>query len=519
MIQTPSIIPLNERDRKQIALLGAEFGVLEKQWQWLQEGKHFLKLQRPCAPGDGIITLDDEEMNYFSSLYENEILNNDTTVTKFVPASGAASRMFTNWVEILEEGVGKNSAEVSAFWQNLADYPFYPLLGELLGKQGLRAKERNCDILPLLKAILSPEGLGFIGIPKALLPFHRYGGTIATPMEEHLVETAHYCKDKNGNCHLHLTVSSEHKNRVESFLKEIKKDYERILNARFIVDFSLQSASTDTLSLDENGTVARTTNGELLFRPGGHGALLANIQQLSADVIFIKNIDNVVHSSLLSTTINYKRALAGCLLSLLAKRNHHLRVLRGTASLSIIDDAFAFCTHRLNLFFNESFVALSSREKISYLINVLDRPLRVCGVVRNLGEPGGAPFWVLDNEDVPHTQIVEGFQVDQSNDGQKDIWNSSAYFNPVDIVCSIKTETGQNYDLSRFVDTNAVCVSRKREGKRVLTTLELPGLWNGSMAFWNSVFVEVPLLTFNPVKTVHDLLRPGHQEPILPQRG
>jgi len=487
---------------------------LERQWHLLRVAPSFLHLEKAGALGEGISRFSEKELANFVSYFEERAQH--LQILKFVPASGAASRMFEAWQGALQEGGFKSNAENERFLQNLPRYAFYPLLGELLGKQRLEEMQRQGGIVDLLEAILNKRGgLGYGGIAKALVAFHRYGGAIATPLEEQLREAALYCTDGNGYCRVHFTVAREYKENIEAFLREARSDLERIYKVQFLVDLSCQSPATDTIAITENGTLARDNDGRLLLRAGGHGALLENLQNLRADIIFIKNIDNIAHASYLEDTIRYKKAVGGYLLHLLKKSGDLQSALSGNnqnCREELIREATTFCEESLNYRFSSSFFSADRTTKAALIQDVLARPLRVCGVVPNSGEPGGTPCWVRDKNGAISLQMVEGLQINRQDPRQEAIWQAAEYFNPVDIVCCINDPRGGVFDLSRFADSEAFFITQKREKSRNLRVLEYPGLWNGAMAFWNSAFVEVPLTTFNPVKTVEDLLRAAHCE-------
>jgi hypothetical protein len=345
-----------------------------------------------------------------------------------------------------------------------------------------------------------------------LLKFHQYSNGRRTAFEEHLVEAADYVKDAHGLCRLHFTVSSEHQKRFEGLLEEVRHRYEKNYNARFQVDFSLQKRSTDTIAVDIYNQPFREKDGKLLFRPGGHGALIENLNDLKGDIIYIKNIDNVATDRIKGPTFLWKKILAGCLIELQKKIFTYLeRLVAQKPDEQFLDEVTDFARERLCLTPPNSWQRKSIREKREFLLNKLNRPLRVCGMVKNEGEPGGGPFWVEGKDGALSMQIVESAQVDPNSNEQQAIFASGTHFNPVDIVCGVRDYIGDPFDLWNYIDADAVFISQKSKDGRNLKALELPGLWNGAMANWITLFVEVPIITFNPVKTINDLLRKEHQ--------
>ncbi|HLK13041.1 MAG TPA: DUF4301 family protein [Candidatus Binatia bacterium] len=481
-------------------------------------------LDRPCTVGDGIRLLTDAEAA--TCVAAHEPLARAGRLTKFVPASGAASRMFKAllWAREHPEASTRRAAarlaaeghaearELLAFAEGLPRLGFYPDLAAALAAAGkdAAALAARGELGDILATLLAAEGLDYAARPKALIPFHRYPEGSRTPFEEHLVEAAGYVRDERGVCRLHFTVSSQHRAAFEGLLERVRERYERRLAARFEVGFSVQKPSTDTLAADAGNRPFRTADGALLFRPGGHGALLANLADLGADVVCIKNIDNVVPERLLGPTVHWKKALIGLLATVQARAFELLRALAAGPDPAV-EAALAFLEHELLVVVPAAVRAGNAAVRRAFAIDRLDRPLRVCGMVRNRGEPGGGPFWVRGPDGGTSLQIVETAQVDVGSPGQRAILAAATHFNPVDLVCGLRDWRGRPFDLARFVDPDAVFLAEKSHEGRVLKALEHPGLWNGGMAGWNTVFVEVPAITLNPVKTVNDLLRPEHQ--------
>ena len=469
-----------------------------------------LSLVRHCTVGDGIVTFTVDEIKRLTALFDTE--QKKGTAIKFVPASGLASRMFAHWQSAIAAGSFPEKTLNAAFLQSLPMYAFYPHLDNIFGTKKISQMAADNDIAGLLRMILSDNGLDYGNTPKALIAFHRYNSLARAPIEEHIVEATHYTRDANGICRLHFTVAEERIEKMQVFLNEILPHYEQKLNAKIMVELSTQSTATDTIAIEENGEPARDATGKLIFRAGGHGALLENLSRLKGNIIFIKNIDNVMHSSRLAETIKYKKVLAGYLIDLRGVAYAHLAALATHPTDANIEEIKFFCEQSLNHHLSAAFARGDKKQKIDALRFALNRPLRVCGMVKNDGEPGGAPLWVKESSGQESVQIVESFQVNQNDRGQKEIWNKATFFNPVDIVCSIRDAQGKIFNLEAFANKDAISITVKPEGSRSIKVLELPGLWNGAMARWNTVFVEVPLATFNPVKVVDDLLRASHQQ-------
>jgi hypothetical protein len=358
--------------------------------------------------------------------------------------------------------------------------------------------------------LLSEEFYNFANKPKAILPFHHYGNHIATAIEEHLYESAYYASS-NQKANLHFTISKTHQAFFEMIANEIKPKIETETNIQINIDFSFQNKATDSVAVDLNNNLFKDEQGNLIFRPAGHGALIENLNDINADIVFIKNIDNLAHSQLKKTAF-YKKALAGILIELQIQIFEFLNVLTSeNLAENDLKNIITFCKDNLNIKFKDDFFIKSNSAKILNLQSLLNRPIRVCGMVINEGEPGGGPFWVKDNNGTISLQIVESVEIDLESDLQKKIFNSANYFNPVDIVCGLKDYQNKKFDLKKFVNHNSGFIVYKTHKGKNVKSYELPGLWNGAMSNWISVFVEMPIYTFNPVKTVNDLLKPLHQ--------
>ncbi len=502
----------SQKDKEQIASMGLSVEQVMEQIQIFREGAVPLKLNRPCTLNDGIRKIEEDEGKALAELHDQGAQAG--RMIKFVPASGAASRMFKDWYRIMEAGGLENPDQKVDFLSDLKKYAFFEDLQAVVSESGQNLEELmgNGKISDILSYVLTPAGLAYGELPKALLKFHRSPEGARAAIEEHLVEAALYVKDVAGKCRVHFTVSREHEKAVAAFLKQIIETYEKRLQVSFDLSLSVQHAYTNTLAVDLNGAPFRNEDGSLVFRPGGHGALLENLNQLNGDIVFIKNIDNVVPDSLKPVTILYKKILGGYLVKLQKDIFDYAALLAvGEVSEEKLAEIIEFCERELSVSFPACFSECSLAERCERVLSKLDRPLRVCGVVRNVGEPGGGPFWVEDESGLLSIQIVEEIQIDGKSEQQRSLWKAATHFNPVDLVCGVRDYQSRKYDLKRFVNSRAISIARKTEKGRDLQALELPGLWNGAMANWNTVLVEIPLETFNPVKTVGDLLRPQHQ--------
>ncbi len=505
-----SEIVLSEEDREQIGRLGIPVEEIWRQLDLFRTPLPGARLVRCCRVDDGVRVLEEDELPLLLDAWNEAAWAG--RFTKFVPASGAASRMFKSLSAFLDGPPGSpeelategsaDARDVTIFRDQVQRFAFTA--------SGLvEAFSNPPDARALVRAVLGPEGLGLAEKPKALIPFHRTPDGGRTPFEEHLVEGARTVQDGDGRCRVHFTVSPEFERDFLTLLEARRAPLERLYGARLDVSFSVQHPSTDTIAVDLENRPFRLDDGSLLFRPGGHGALLRNLAELQADLLYVKNIDNVVQESSLEVVVLWKKVLGGLLVSLERRALTLSRALEAPGCPgSVLDEAVRF----LHSSFRAPVPAIDSREGLCRTLKRrLERPIRVCGVVRNQGEPGGGPFWVEGSNGEVTAQIIEGSQVNLSDPSQSKIWSSSTHFNPVDLVLSLRDHNGKPYDLDRFVDPSTVFISKKSRDGRELKALELPGLWNGAMAGWNTVFVEVPGGTFAPVKTVLDLLRPEHQ--------
>lgn len=527
-------IPLSDQDIRQIQAHGLTLDQVAEHLRLFARPPRFIRLARAATVADGIRRIPVADID--GCLIRHAEAAARGRFSKFVPASGVATRMF----EILlyyfhhedrdlkalvdgEMARGVQRAhEFVVFHDCLPRFPFFSDL------QGLPAVcGQNLDDLlaargyqEILHGVLSEAGLHYQALPKALIKFHDYGEESRTALEEHLVEAAAYVQDQDGLCRLHLTILPQHRAQFQRVLDRVQPALEERFGCRFQVEFSFQHPGTDTLAADAHNRPFRDHQGRLVFRPGGHGALLENLNELQGDLVYIKNIDNVVPDRLKEPTILWKRILGGLLVGLEEQIHQHLRALApGSRRRRAVTRAAEFAREQLFLEIPPQVLEWPEDLAGDFLSRTLNRPLRVCGVVPNQGEPGGAPFWVEEPDGSLSLQIVEKAQVDLDDPTQKIIWDTATHFNPVDLVCALRDDQGVPFDLTQYVDHEAVFISKKSLEGRELKALELPGLWNGAMARWLTVFVEVPLITFNPVKTVFDLLRPEHQPEENPSVG
>ena len=517
--------PFNDRDLQQIQERGLTPEKVIAQIEIFRRGFPYAKLRRPCTVGDGIHVLKEEDLQSLGEIHRSSALAG--RMMKFVPASGAATRMFKLLLSfnsrdhIMDEEQFAAQTEsnnpdyrkLRAFMEGIKQFAFFDPLKQVMTEDGLDIEKllSSGRYRPILDYLLTPKGLDLADLPKGLIPFHRYPDHARTPFEEHLVEAAAYSQDGSGRVLMHFTVAPEHQAAFQNHIKMVRPIYEKP-GMTYEVTFSTQKPSTDTLAVDMENKPFRDQDGKLVFRPGGHGALLENLDDLKGNIIFIKNIDNVVPDRLKHVTYTYKRALGGFLVALQNKVFSYLeRVAKKKVDDRLLNEIFQFVERQLFMALPEGVTHGSWEEKRTFLFGKLNRPLRVCGVVRNVGEPGGGPFWVEDEAGNLSRQIVEKSQVDMESSEQRKIWESATHFNPVDLVCGVRDYGGRPFSLADYVDPDTGFISTKSKGGKELKALELPGLWNGSMAKWNTVFVQVPLITFNPVKTVFDLLRKEHQ--------
>ncbi len=504
---------LSHNDFEQLNQKGILPAVIEQQIGNFRQGFPFVKLIAPATKGHGIKDYDETEINRLASVYEKSGPEHD--VLKFVPASGAASRMFKHLFEFMQSFEGsetdllnfekdKSFNSVFNFISNIKKFAFIADLEKVLSRDNLNLDDllAKSEFVTIIEYLLTPKGLDYGNLPKGLLRFHQYEDVARRSVEEHLVEGAHYAKKVNGDVNIHFTVSPEHLDRFQAVIDEVLPMYNKMFGVKFHISFSVQKASTDTLAVDMNNEPFRENDNKLVFRPGGHGALIENLNDLNGEIIFIKNIDNIVPDRLKEPTYLYKKVIGGLLIELKEKTNHYLHLLdEGNLEETKLTEIVKF---------PENFNDLRNDAKKRYLFGRLNRPMRICGMVKNEGEPGGGPFWLENGKGEVSLQIVESSQIDMNDAGQKKILNESTHFNPVDLVCSVNDYRGRHFELHKYVDPTTGFISVKSKDGKNLKAQELPGLWNGAMAEWITIFIETPVITFNPVKTINDLLREQH---------
>lgn len=504
---------LSKQDLNQISQRGITPEMVEHQLQQIKDGFPFLKIEAAASIGNGIFSPTDEQRHKYVQTWK-EYAEEGHTIVKFVPASGAASRMFKNLFAFLTADYDVPTTDFEKkFFENIKKFAFKH---ELCDKCKENDEACVCDLTKAKKYkevvanLLEAKGLNYGQLPKGLLLFHNYEDGPRTPMEEHLVEAALYASS-DGKANIHFTVSHDHLELFKAKVESKKAYYEEKYNVKFNISFSEQKPSTDTIAANPDSTPFRNEDNTLLFRPGGHGALIENLNEIDADVVFIKNIDNVVPDRIKDETVLYKKLIAGILVDVQKKAFEYLHILdSGKYTHENIEEIIrfvqqVFCCRKHDL------KNLEDAELVIYLKNKLNRPIRVCGVVKNVGEPGGGPFLCYNADGTISPQILESSQIDTNNAEYVRMFKDGTHFNPVDLVCATKDYKGNKFNLPDFVDKSTGFISSKSKNGRELKALELPGLWNGAMSDWNTIFVEVPIGTFNPVKTVNDLLREQHQ--------
>lgn len=512
----------SEKDIAQILQKGLTVEKVKSQIAIFKKGVPFVNLESAAIIGKGIFSYNKEDIQNYVTLFDNK--RDAISFMKFVPASGAATRMFKPLFTFLKEYnpeqesinsyINRQKAnELSMFLVGLEKLPFFEEVVYKIHKvipdfNKLSYDEKRVEFI---KTMLNEDRLNLSFSPKGLLPFHRYKEHVSTAFEEHLFEAAQY-GSSNNQANLHFTISERHNHKFDEEFKYIEEDVEEKTKTTFNIYFSYQKNSTDTIAVTNKNEPFRSEDGSLVFRPSGHGALLENLNEIEADIVFIKNIDNVVVNKYKEEMAYFKKMLGGILLEVQQQAFLYLKLLENENILEKDIIVIAqFLTNKMNVSIDIEFEKQSTKNQIEYLRGKLNRPIRVCGMVKNEGEPGGGPFWIKEENGMKSLQIVESAQIDKKNKQQKEILKKATHFNPVDLVCGIKNYKGEPYDLTKFINPETAFITMKTKTGKDLKALELPGLWNGSMAFWNTIFVEVPLLTFNPVKTVNDLLKTAHQ--------
>jgi len=498
---------------EQFSAKGISVAKIEEQLSCFVEGFPFLDVMSSASVERGILEIPKEEQADYMNTW-SEYLAGDNTIVKFVPASGAASRMFKMLYTFLASSNDTPMADnEKKFFDNIERFAFY---GEL-DAACIKIEEKDIKTLiasgqykKVASALLSSEGLNYGEMPKGLILFHKTADGMRTAMEEHLAEGAMYAKNSTGKVNVHFTVSPEHVGLFKKLVSEVQEAYERKYSVNYDVTFSVQKSSTDTIAVDLDNNPFVNDDDTILFRPGGHGALIENLNDIDADIIFLKNIDNVVPDSFKFSTVAYKKILAGLLISTQRTIFAYVELIdSGKYSQEQVHEMIYFLQNKLCVR-NPEIKLLEDVELVLYIKKILQRPLRVCGMVRNLGEAGGGPFYAANEEGIVSLQILESTQIDISNIEKRALFENGTHFNPVDLVCAVKDYEGNKYNLTEYVDKKTAFLSEKSKDGRALKALELPGLWNGAMSNWNTLFVEVPIETFNPVKEVNDLLRSEH---------
>lgn len=514
---------LTDNDKQQLERQGISSKDIDKQIERFKKSYPQLNIVAPATPENGIKIYNEEKIEKYTALYKKKSKNAE--ITKFVPASGAASRMFKKVFEALAAYDGseakylemltdRSASSVFTIVENIQEFAFYQDLAQICKEKGecIEAKFEKKDYAGALDLIVSERGLNYGHYPKGLIKFHKYKNETRTPVEEHLVEAAIYASSKK-TANIHFTISPEFEYDFKKHIKAVVPIYEEKYGVKYNIEFSNQKKYTDTVAVDLDNNLARNEDGEIIFRPGGHGSLIENLHEIKSDLIFIKNIDNVVTDRLKNITVKYKELLGGVLFELKEKIDGYLEKLTGKEELNDghITKIANYCKQELNISLPKDFRSLEQKDKIAFLIEKLNRPIRVCGMVKNEDEPGGGPFWVGDKNGDKSLQIVESSQFDKEDKAQMKVFNAATHFNPVDIVCSTKNHKGEMFDLAKFVDPETGFISEKSYKGKTIKALEHPGLWNGAMSNWITIFIEVPMETFNPVKVINDLLRKEHR--------
>jgi hypothetical protein len=511
------MIELTESDEKQLKKKGISKESMQSHINTFKEGIPFVQLKNAAVIGNGILKFSSSEEKELIAFYESKL--KDLDILKFVPASGAASRMFKalfNFLDVYNPSKETldaylkrtNDKDIRVFSEGLVRLPFYNKVMDRLPK---KFDSQGQKVFSFISELLGDNALNYGFYPKGLLPFHNYGDVAATPFEEHLKEGALYAGSK-GKAKLHFTVSEQHEKMFNKEFAESGPRVSKAMGIKYEVDYSFQKSSTDTLAVNMDNNPFRNDDGSVLFRPGGHGALIQNLNEQDADIIFIKNIDNVAVMADAKAVADSKKVLAAVLIKEQYKAYSYAAQLdKGEVTDDKLTEIKTFLMDALNVRFTNDFDSKSKSDKLNILKNRIKRPIRVCGMVKNEGEPGGGPFWVANTKGEVSLQIIESAQIDMGNAQQADIMKNSTHFNPVDLVCGVRNYKGEKFDLLKFVDDKQGFITGKTKDGKDLKALELPGLWNGAMAFWNTIFVEVPLVTFNPVKSVVDLLKDSHQ--------
>lgn len=507
----------SDKDIEQIKAYGLSVDEVEDQIINFIKGFPYVKLHESVSKGNGLLDMSKAEIDNTIRYYEENKTKH--SILKFVPSSGAATRMFKDLMEFSGLYMGmpynmKNFPSAHKTLDNIESFAFYEELESIINASGITLEEHmvSGNYTTVVNYILTEIGLNYGKLPKALIAFHRYPEAeerkVRYAIEEHLVEGANYAREESSQVNIHFTVSPEHKEAVMELVSKVQPYYEEVFGVKYLINYSLQKKETDTIAVNPDNTIAYDKDDKLIFRPSGHGALIENLNDIKGDIIFIKNIDNVAHDKLKPHTYKYKKLIAGTLIKVQEEVFSALRKLEsGNLKSQDVVDIITLCN---KIGINLSEEEKKSEDMMQVLFDKLNRPIRVCGVVKNQGEPGGGPFWVI-KDGLRSLQIVESSQVNMLDEEQKTIFQTSQYFNPVDLVCGVKDYKSRNFDLRNFIDKDSGFISNKSKDGKLIKAQELPGLWNGAMANWITLFVEVPIETFTPVKEVNDLLRDEHQ--------
>ena len=507
----------SDKDIEQIKAYGLSVDEVEDQIINFIKGFPYVKLHESVSKGNGLLDMSKAEIDNTIRYYEENKTKH--SILKFVPSSGAATRMFKDLMEFSGLYMGmpynmKNFPSAHKTLDNIESFAFYEELESIINASGITLEEHmvSGNYTTVVNYILTEIGLNYGKLPKALIAFHRYPEAeerkVRYAIEEHLVEGANYAREESSEVNIHFTVSPEHKEAVMELISKVQPHYEEVFGVKYLINYSLQKKETDTIAVNPDNTIAYDKDDKLIFRPAGHGALIENLNDIKGDIIFIKNIDNVAHDKLKPYTYKYKKLIAGTLIKVQEEVFSALRKLEsGNLKSQDVVDIITLCN---KIGINLSEEEKKSEDMMQVLFDKLNRPIRVCGVVKNQGEPGGGPFWVI-KDGLRSLQIVESSQVNMLDEEQKTIFQTSQYFNPVDLVCGVKDYKSRNFDLRNFIDKDSGFISNKSKDGKLIKAQELPGLWNGAMANWITLFVEVPIQTFTPVKEVNDLLRDEHQ--------
>ena len=527
LIKQPAKVNISEKDIRKIRSKGLTVEKVISQIETFKKEIPSVILRSPATLDHGIIRFTEFEQKRLKEFYIKRY--GALKTIKFVPASGAATRMFKDLFRFLDHYDFKKESlnaytnyekadAIRLFLIGLEKFPFYDLVMRKVKEEypNFEKLSEGKQLYFFVETMLKKKGLNYGSYPKGLLPFHKYSDRIATAFEEHLYEAAGYNTNIHGDSWLHFTISKQHLESFKEEFERIKKKVEQKTNTNFIIKYSFQKTETDTIAVTDNNKPFRDENGNLVFRPGGHGALIENLNDMDADIVYIKNIDNVVVRKYQDEVSGFKKVLAGKLIEI---QDEVFRILHAIdqqqPTEEELKDIKQFLVQQLNVTLPVDFDKFSDYYKLQFLRTSLNRPIRICGMVINEGEPGGGPFWIKNEQGLSTLQIIETAQINKKEVRQSNIFKKATHFNPVDLVCGIKNYKGEKFNLINFVDSEAGFITRKTRDGKVLKALELPGLWNGAMAHWISLFVEVPLTTFNPVKTVNDLLKSAHQSTLF----